>query len=422
LSSTPVRILFISYYCHPQNLTATRNYYLSKFLAEAGFEVHIISKGFAGGSTSVKLKHHKIGAWDYRTVLTGLGVKDGVTSTLIPPGPWIQWGHKLLLRYPFNKWLGEGGGLYYLNAVKLGLKLVKEHQITHLYSSYRPMSDHFIAQQIKTNHPQLIWIGDFRDVLWWTRSNPHYQENWIRKLISGMDHITAVTKGIGSFWGEVFQRSVVTVYNGLPLEREGISAGKEGNDKFILNYTGSIYMEFQRADILFQLLKELTEKDKTFADDLSIRYSGINSRYWEGWMRKSGLLPYSRIQSQVPVLTAWEDQTRAHINILLTWATSDVSGFIHGKFNEYVAARKPILGVVDGVADPELEKIYAPLTNSLLVYHSTLYKEQMRDFIWRHYLQWKKTGDVELLPKEVLDLYQWEKKGLPLLQLINSPG
>jgi hypothetical protein len=45
----------------------------------------------------------------------------------------------------------------------------------------------------------------------------------------------------------------------------------------------------------------------------------------------------------------------------------------------------------------------------------------MRDFIWEHYLQWKDSGRVEKLPMEVVDLYQWDKKGLPLLQLINNP-
>ncbi len=418
----PARILFISYYCHPHNLTATRNYYLSKFLADSGLEVHVISKGFAEGAGSNKIKRHKIGAWDYRKLLSGLGVKDGVTSTIIPPGPWIQWGHKLLLRYPFNKWLGEGGGLYYRKAVKLGFRLVREHHITHLFSSYRPMADHFIAEQIKLAYPQLIWIGDFRDILWWTKTNPHYQERWIRALISKMDHITAVTKGIGSFWGEVYQRSVITLYNGLPLKRESLAVSEELNKKFTLNYTGRIFMEFQQADILFQLLKELTDSDKSFADDLSIRYSGINSRYWEGWMKKFGLLPYSIIQNQIPVLNAWEEQARAHINILLTWTTSDVAGFIHGKFNEYIAARKPILCVIEGGVDPELEEIYTPLTNSLLVYNSALFKEKMRVFIWGLYLQWKDSGRVEELPMEVVDSYQWDKKGLPLMQLINSPG
>ncbi len=418
--SKPARILFLAYYCHPQHLTATRNYYLSKFLAEAGHEVHIISKGFTKNAGPDKIKNYTVNAWDYRAVLEGLGVKGGVTSTVIPPGPWIQWGYKILLRYPFNKWLGEGGGIYYLKAVKLALKLVRENHITHLFSSYRPMADHFIAEQIKIAFPQILWIGDFRDVLWWEKSNAHYQETWIRALISRMDYISAVTRGIGSFWGEVFQRSVITLYNGLPLEPEQSNINGEGTNKFTLNYTGRIYTEFQQADILFQLLKELTIKDESFANDLCIRYSGISSRYWEGWMKKFGLLPYSRIDNQIPVQQAWDAQARAHINLLLTWTTSDISGFIHGKFNEYLAARKPILCVIEGGADPELEGIYTPLTNSLLVYNSDLFKEKTRDFILENYFLWKTTARVKELPEDILGSYQWNKTGIPLLTLITA--
>ena len=420
MNSTPARILFLSYYCHPQNLTATRNYYLSKFLAEAGHEVHIISKGVVNTEVSKKIKNYKVSALDYRAMLERLGVKEGVTSTVIPPGPWIQWGYKLLLRYPFNKWLGEGGGFYYLKAVKLALKLVRENKITHIFSSYRPMADLFIAEQIKIAFPQIIWIGDFRDVLWWEKTNVHYQETWIRALISRMDYISAVTKGIGRFWGEVFQWTFITLYNGIPQVPEQIKISDEERNKFTINYTGRIYTEFQQADILFQLLKELTVTDESFANDLCIRYSGISSKHWKGWMQKFGLLSYSRIENQTPVQQAWDAQARAHINLLLTWTTSDISGFIHGKFNEYLAARKPILCVIEGGADPELEEIYTPLTNSLLVYNAEIFKERTRDFILKNYILWKSTARVEELPESILRSYQWNETGKPLLNLITS--
>jgi len=420
MSLKQAKILFISYYCHPQTMTATRNYYLSQFLAEAGHEVHIISRELIQPSGALNIFTHAIKAWDYRKILMRLGVKEGVTSTWIPQGHWIQWGYKLLLRYPYNKWLGEGGGFYYLQAVKKGLRLVEQHQITHLFSSYRPMSDHFIAEQIKLKYPGLIWIGDFRDVLWWEKNNIHYQESWIRKLIPRMDHITAVTQGIGAFWADVFHRRFTTVYNGLQLVWDQWTNNNPVDNKFILNYTGRIYIEFQHADILLEVLKSLVAENETFANDVLICYSGLSHQVWETWMKDSGLLNFSRIQKQVPVEQAWGNQARAQINLVLTWTTRDITGFIHGKFNEYLAMRKPILCLIDGGMDHELEMIYSSLTNSLLAYNRNSDKQRIRDFIWNHYTHWKATSKVEELSQEVINEYQWAKKGLPLLELINK--
>lgn len=420
MNPKPVRILFISYYSHPQNLTATRNFYLSQLLAEAGHDVHVITSGYAGTPGSSRVKRHVVNAWDYRKLLIRIGVSEGVTSTFIPPGRWIQWGYKFLLRYPFNKWLGEGGGFYYLKAVKLARDLMGKHDITHVFSSYRPMADHFIAAQIKITSPGITWIGDFRDVLWWEKKDPHYREAWLRQLISGMDHITAVTHGIGAFWGDVFHRSFIAIYNGFPLDRDQLNFTDEPSKKFVLNYTGRIYTEFQHADILFQVLKELTTAEADFAGDLSISYSGISSRHWEYWMKKFELLPYSTVQKQVPVMEAWKYQALAQINLLLTWTTPDISGFIHGKFNEYLAMRRPILCLVDGDRDQELETIYAPLTNSLIAYNAAADRQRIKAFIWNHYLQWKSFSRVDELPLTVLEDFQWSKKGLPLLDLIHT--
>lgn len=404
------KILFISYYYHPQTLTATRNYYISKALAEAGHEVHVLSRPAPDLMLPGQIRLHPVLAWDYRRILIFFGVQNGVTSMVIRPGNWIKWGHNLLLRFPFNKWLAEGGGFYFLKAKKTGNELIDRYGITHLYSSYRPMADHFIARSLKQSHPGLVWIGDFRDILWLDKTNRHYQEKWIRDLIREMNYITAVTRGVGAFWENLYGHKVTTLYNGLPGKDRPAAKSNLKRNHFVINYTGMIYTELQHAGALFQVLKDLCASEDQFSDHLVIQYSGLHAPFWKNWMKRYGLLPWSKTNHQLPIQQAWDNQTQAQINLVLTWATPEVKGIICGKFNEYVMARKPILCLISGERDEELEGIYDKLPNSLLAYNRDEEKTRIRQFILHHFKSWRENGSVEEIPQNILDSYDWSNQ------------
>lgn len=414
-------ILFISYYHHPHTLTATRNYYLSSLLAELGYEVHVLRKSNSENVQYIQhpnIQYHIVNAWDYRTVLSTLGIHDGITSQLIKPGRLINWGYKLLLNFPYNLFIGEGGGFYYLAALKRGVQIIKKHNISIIYSSYRPITDHFIASKLKAQNPSLKWIGDFRDVLWWTKEDSNYKKKWITSLIGNMDSITAVTSGIANFWSSVYNKPVYTVYNGLPKITLNKIVPLHWKNKFTINYSGRIYTDFQYADCFFQSICELIEENPSFGQDINLHYSGINNEHWSHWISKFNLMSISEIKNQQPVQIAWNNMAHAQINLLLTWSNKNIKGFIHGKFNEYVAIRNPILCLVEGDRDLELENIYSLLSNSLIVTNKNENKGYIKTYILSMYQEWKNKGEVPLISQAVIESYAWEHKAKPLLDLI----
>ena len=402
-------------------LTAMRNYYLSQMLSDAGFEVHILTRpspDLEKFRMDKPIHFHTVDAWDYRRVLKLLGFPDGVTSSVIRPGKLIEWGFKLLLTYPFNLIFGEGGGWYYRKAIKTGRSIIDKNQISIIYSSYRPITDHFIASRLKKHHPSLYWIGDFRDILWWTRSDRHYQHAWVQNLLLQMDQITAITRGIADFWALIAGRPVTTVYNGLPAIQVDDSVQNKYADRFIINYTGRIYTQFQKADCFFTALHELKNESTDFSSDLLIHYAGINKSTWDQWIKTHQLESNSISEDHQPIHASWQAQNQAQINLLLTWTTPDVWGFIHGKFNEYVAAGRPILCLIEGDRDPELEALYQPFSNSIIVLNQTDQIKAIKKYILDIYQYWKKTGQVPTIAKDIVSSYAWGIKGEPLLKLL----
>lgn len=400
-------------------LTATRNFYLANVLARQGYEVHIL-----GQVTEEAKKYllpdqyvHNVSAIDYRRILQWLGAKDGVTNQLIKKPVFVNWVHSFLLKYPWNKWIAEGGGLYLSKAIRIGDKLIKKYQIDIMYSSYRPISDHFIAENLKLNNPGVKWIGDFRDVLWWKSSDKKYQEKWIQTMLGNMDMITAVTKGISNFWSDISKNKVTPVYNGLPVYTKANKM--ESSAKFEINYTGRIYTDFQKADALFKAIKELTSENNYFKNDLLIRYSGFQYLHWNRWVSEFGLIEFNHSVFQVSQGTALQYQTNAGINILLTWCNNEIQGFIHGKFNEYVLARKPILCLIEGRMDEELKCMYDELGNSVILTNQDENIKSIKDFIIKHYENWKSRRE-QLIPENILKKYDWKLTSSPILQFIES--
>jgi hypothetical protein len=117
---------------------------------------------------------------------------------------------------------------------------------------------------------------------------------------------------------------------------------------------------------------------------------------------------------------AWQCQSRAQINLLLTWTTPDVTGFIHGKYNEYLAARNPVLCIVEGKPDLELEELYRPLTNSLIITNEVSNEARLKEYIMTLYRQWKSGSDPNLMHTEWLKPYAWARVGQPLLEILGS--
>lgn len=76
-----------------------------------------------------------IPSFDYRKLSNK---KSGGHSEQIKSSAFVRFFIKLINTYPFNLFIGEGGGYYIYKSINSAKKLIKAESITHIYSSYRP--------------------------------------------------------------------------------------------------------------------------------------------------------------------------------------------------------------------------------------------------------------------------------------------
>ncbi len=349
--------------------------------------------------------------FDYRSISRFFyKPKTNIYSTAKKRGIWFFLG-KLLNSFPFNFMGGEGGFIYILTAFYKTQKLVKAEKIKFIYSSYRPYSDHLVALLLKRWNPELYWIADFRDL----HVDPvvdsiifrGFQKWCNRKILAKANLISTVSVGLSKHLSN-FGPEVLVMRNNIS-ERLLQSEPLESYEKFTLVYTGSILPLYQKATYFFKALKEFIRENNVTPDRFQLIYAGNTSEYFLDWVQTHQLDPFYQDNGFVPFQDALNMQRKAHLNLLFSWATPEITGTLCGKLNEYLSAQKPILCLIEGSRDEEFEHIFEELNAGLVAYNNESQVAILKSFLHQYYQDWKVNGKINHHYKvENLKHYTWE--------------
>lgn len=312
-------------------------------------------------------------------------------STSFKSNRTIQFLQRLADSFPFSLVLADGGLWYIWKAYQKGKRLVKEGQITHIFSSFRPMADHWVAFLLKKRFPRLYWIADFRDLpVDPARKNVLFsklQKKIQAKIIKGADLSTTVSNGLSKHL-KMPRKAIYVLPNCLPTKNLPTLSNML-SPKFTISYTGSIYPDLQCWDLFFSVVKLGKESAEDKWENLRIVYAGKDSSHWELLVRKFGLETISINYGLLSISEAEKIQKQSHINLLMTWSKDGLSGVFTTKMYSYLSAGRPILGLVKGMRDKEIEGVFESLELGKIYSssQSTLSNSLLRDLMsW--YQKW----------------------------------
>lgn len=389
------RFLFFLYHYPPSYGTASnRNFLISSQIRKR--------VSFAKTFTVVKSKTQQdaqeeenvqlIEAFDYRKILRRRA-KDGALPESKKRSPWMQSIIKLINTFPFNIIVGEGGILYFFRLIRKGQRVINEESVTHLYSSYRPFTDHYAAYVLKKRNPQIFWIADFRDLV----IDPHYnhilfpgmQQMMFKRIFKNANLLTTVSEGLAKHL-EAYNSNVLTLRNGISqMPGEMIPVHSK---YFKLAYTGSMFLDKRNAEPLFIAVRELLNEGKLVDDDVRIIYAGKDEIIWQTLALKYKLETVLDTRGIVSPTEAKFIQANACINILLTISSEQLYGVLTGKMIEYFEAGNPVMAIIVNQNDPELEKILAELEIGKSFSDQQKDLGAIKEFIHAEYIFWKRMG------------------------------
>lgn len=231
-------------------------------------------------------------------------------------------------------------------------------EVRAMVSSSGPPASHLLGLRVKRKHPEIRWVADFRDL--WTQ-NPNYRGmfpfTWMeryleREVLKRADAVVTVSEGLADALRTRCPAKVHVVENGFDEEDlNSIPATISNPGGFALVYTGTIYVSRQDPVPLFDALKALlSQRTARESRGILVRFLVTNRQgreHLEDLVASHGLQTTVRVEAALPHRDAIGIQKGADALLLLERdpVDSNDQGVLTGKVFEYLAARKPILGV-----------------------------------------------------------------------------
>lgn len=350
--------------------------------------------------------------FDYRTFLHYFFRKNAYFRGNLEERTLLSWMIKLRDSFPFNVLIDEGSLIYIFNGFRQGKKLIRQHGIRYIYSSFRPYADHIIAWMLKRWSPDLHWIADFRDPhVDLNRHNvffPKIQHAFDRRIFQKADTVITVSQGLANYF-ERYGRTAHVLHNGINPDFQALrNLPSTLSDKFTITYTGSLYADKQTAAPLFSALNMLITSRQIPWEKIQLVYAGKDQQRWDQWVADYGLDSINRSSHIIDISEALALQRSSQINLLLSWSGPVIKGILTGKLFGYLDARRPILGIVNGEYDSEFANIFASTKAGLVTFTDQDYTEQITRFLLRRYTAWESQMESEdFFHEPALKAYYW---------------
>jgi len=368
-------ILFLSYYFPPiKSMGVVRNYHIAMGMRKYFSGVMVLTsrnrRYLAQEPQDLEgLRVMEVPTFDYRTMSAMLGNRSVHYGEDAKKSGFVRFGIKLINTLPFNILVGEGGLLYIVCSFFKAVRLIKRHGVTHIYSCYRPYSDHMIAYCLKLRFPKVCWIAGYNDLPVDPLIRNYFFEGWQHLQNRGMmrkaNLVVTVSEGLAKNLGR-YHSNIHVMRTGF--QASALEYSQKYFDKFTIGYTGSLYGNGGEPGLLLKVISDLLEEGVIERSSIQTIYCGKDAHSWASYMTAYGLSEIAIVHQMVPMKEAIEIQRSSHINLLLATSSEASSGILRGKLNEYLAARNPIVVLISGIRDPEFEKIIGSLGTGIVAY------------------------------------------------------
>ena len=227
--------------------------------------------------------------------------------------------------------------------------ILEKEEITTIITTGPPHSVHLIGNLLKEKH-SLKWVADFRDP--WTSIGYH---NKLRlsassqrkhKQLEGLvlnnaDTIITTSSTTKKEFEKLTNVPIKVITNGYDTDfKDDVAL----TSKFTLSHIGSL-LSGRNPSNLWQVLAELIQENADFRNTFELQLIGVVSEDVLDNMYGHGLQPYIKLVDYLSHEAALVHQQSSQVLLLVEINSYETVGIIPGKLFEYLAAKRPILGI-----------------------------------------------------------------------------
>lgn len=312
----------------------------------------------------------------------------------------------------YGKCLEKKGDCYLRSAMSGSINWQKYDVII---SSFGPSWVHKLANQIKTEYPNILWIADFRDPTAGIPDVPRsLKDKYVSFVCKNADAVTATSDGTLRALNVPNNIKSQVITNGFePQEMD--SRLRRRNDKFIISYTGTMYKEGDRKSDLTPLFDALTELvlDKDIdKNDILIIYIGRSSDLFQKQICKYSELNWEN-RGWVSREESMDLQDSSSLLVISVWNTKSSNGVIAAKLFEYFCSDVPLLGLCSGDLSNSTTKRIISCSKMGYCYEEASKEKdytELKEYVKNKYLEWKAFGfSKSEANREFIDSFSYEQ-------------
>ena len=240
-------------------------------------------------------------------------------------------------------------------AVNEGDKLLNTNKFDWIFSSYGPPASHIVAGILSKRH-KIRWIADYRDLwieghiypgIWPFKMLEKHLEN---KYVGNYANIlTTVSLPLAKILGNKFSTQVHVIQNGYD-EEDYVKTPPPyfKHEKKRIVYTGTIYTGKQDPSPLFAAIGLLAKNGKLPPNRLSnfeVLFFGSPNDWLNSLIHKYNVEFWVKLMGTVCRDDVLSITNQSDMLLFLDWEDQGKDGILTSKIFEYIATRKPILGV-----------------------------------------------------------------------------
>ncbi|WP_423999024.1 glycosyltransferase family 4 protein [Maribacter sp. IgM3_T14_3] len=279
---------------------------------------------------------------------------------------------KILLWIRGNLFIPDARKFWVKPSVSFLKGVLEKEGIDTIITTGPPHSVHLIGYYLK-QAKSLKWIADFRDP--WTTIGYHKKlkltsaaEKKHKKLESDVlntaDKIIVTSTTTKQEFQQITSQPIQVITNGYDGD---VSTQVELDTKFTISHIGSL-LSGRNPLNLWKVLSELITENSSFKEALSIQFIGVVSDEILSSIDEMGLKDYIEILGYVSHEKALTYQKSSQVLLLVEIDSQETVGIIPGKLFEYMAAKRPIIGV--GPKNWEVGKIVEQTETGYIFEHS----------------------------------------------------
>ena len=356
------RVLVIAYYWPPSGGSGVQRWVkFCKYLPEEGWEPVVFAPENADYPlldpsleaevpASVQVIRGRI--WEpyaaYRKLLGGKGASTQVTEISSGKKTWKQ---RLSLWIRANLFVPDPRVGWVKPSVKTLLEYLKEHPVDAIVTTGPPHSVHLIGRQLH-QATGLPWVPDFRDPwsrMYYLKYLPMTDRTWARlrqmeqEVLDSCSTVLACTPLVQEEFQAQTATPVACITNGF--DQEDFSGPAPQPDGFFnITHTGLFAADGNPVN-LWKVLGKMAASEPGFKEDLRIRLVGKVDREVMDAIAAEGLEANVVALGPCDHATAVREQRSASILLLPLRNDPQYLPILPGKLFEYLAARRPVLGI-----------------------------------------------------------------------------